>query len=208
MRCVCTHTVWWERNERKISGNLLVYMYRENVSHLRVRSGLSWITLLLSLLPGMKTISQFRPYYIGYVTMYTTYGDIGLVVSANLGTWLHMGLSMHCGHYVQSVYIGSTLPKCMNNSFQCHPNIGKMTELTPNLGIISKLGHLQQARNLSRVDHTSVRYAMFGILMINNILLLEEESLMSNIPTGTHLVAQPSIGTRCGKRKHTELIHR
>jgi hypothetical protein len=64
----------------------------------------------------------------------------------------------------------------MNNSFQCHPNIGKVTELTPSLGIICRLGHLQQAKNLSRVDNTSVRHAMFGILMINNILLLEEES--------------------------------
>ena len=90
--------------------------------------------------------------------------------------WLHVGLSMHCDHYVQSVYVGSTLLKRMNNSSRCHPNIRKMIELIPNLGVISKLGHLQQAKNLSRVDHTSVRHAIFGILMTNNILLLEEES--------------------------------
>ena len=98
--------------------------------------------------------------------MYLTYGDMGLVASANLSMWLPVELSMYYGHHVQSAYIGSTLPKCMTNNFQCHPNIRIMTELTPNLGIISKLGHLQQAKNLSRVDHTSVRHAMFGILVI------------------------------------------
>ena len=113
---------------------------------------------------------------MGYVTMYTTYGNIGLVASPNLGVWLHMELSMHYGHYVQSGYIGFTLPKCMNNSFQCRPNIGKVTELTPSLGIICRLGHLQLAKNPSRVDHTSVRHATFGTLMIKNILLSEEES--------------------------------
>ena len=113
---------------------------------------------------------------MGYVTMYTTYGDIGLVASANLGMWLNMELSMHYGHYVQSGYIGFTLNKCMDNSFQCRPNIGKVTKLTPSLGIMCRLGHLQLANNLSRGDHTSVRHAMFDILMINNILLSEEES--------------------------------
>ena len=102
--------------------------------------------------------------------MYATYGTLGLVASANLSMWPPVELSMYYGYHVQTAYSGSTLHKHRTNSLQCHPNVRKITELTPNLG------HLQQAKGLSRVGHTSVRHAMFGILMTNNILLWEEES--------------------------------